>query len=184
MHHRRVPLLASVSVVILAACGHGPATPSPTPTPTAKPSASSTAGGTQTAVVLHAFEASLTAFDVAVREMNPDDPQIPATATDDQVIHELTTLNSWKVQGITAKGDLPHVIDSHVVSMTAATAQVKGCVYDPGVLIYKATGKDVPTNTAGQFYIDVDASLVLAEGAWKISKSQTQSEVTACLSGY
>jgi len=184
VHRRCVPLLALASSATLTACGHGPATPSATPMATAKPSANSAAGGAQTALVLHAFEASLVAFDVAVREMNPDDPEIPATATGDQVVHELTTLNSWKIQGITAKGDLPHVIDSHVVSTTMTTAQVKGCVYDPGVLIYKTTGKDVPTNTAGQFYIDVDASLTLAGGAWKIAKSETQSEVTACLPGY
>lgn len=183
MHHRRVPLLASASVAILAACGHGPATPSPTPTLTAKPSVSAT-GGTQNALVLQAFESSLVAFDTAAREMNPDDPKVPATATGDQVIHELTTLNSWKVQGITAKGDLPHVINSQVVSTTPTTAQVKACVYDPSIFIYAATGKAAPNSAAGQYYFDIDATLSLVSDVWKVSSSKTQSEFNACLPGY
>lgn len=184
MHRRCVPLLALATSVMLTACGHGPATPSRTPTATAEPSASSTAGTAQTMLVLQAFESSLIAFDTAAREMNPDDPKVPATATGDQVIHELTTLNSWKIQGITAKGDLPHVIDSHVVSMTPTTAQVKACVYDPSTFIYAATGKDAPNSAAGQYYFDIDATLALVADVWKVSSSKTQSEFNACLPGY
>jgi hypothetical protein len=180
------PLLGAA--VVLAGCGDGGSTsrstagPTPTalqstPTPTSSPD-------TQNALILHAFETSVVAFDVAVREMNPDDPAIPASTTGDQVVHELTTLNSWKAQGITAKGDLPRVIDSKLLSSSAATATVRACVYDPGVLIYKATGATVPTNVTGQFYVDVDATLDLVGGVWKVSHTTTQSEVDACLPGY
>lgn len=186
MHYRHAPRLALVSVaaVCVAACGHGGSTPTPRPTPTTRSTSSATATGTQTELALQAFESSVLAFDTAAREMNPDDPKIPATATGDQVIHELTTLNSWKLQGITAKGDLPHVVDSRVTSMSTTTAQVKACVHDPSVFIYAATGKPAPYNAAGQSYFDIDATLTFVTGFWKVSSSKTQSEFNSCLPGY
>src|SRR5438445_6941060 len=110
---RPFAIAAVVSVAgVLAGCGDGGTSRSTgTPSPVAVHSAATQTGSpaTNDALILHAFEASVVAFDVAVREMNPDDPAIPATTTGDQVVHALTTLNSWKLQGITAKGDLPHV---------------------------------------------------------------------------
>ena len=170
-----------------AACGGNAATTSSTApvssAPTIAPTLSPTPDPNATAA-LAAFAASVTAFDQAVRDMNPDDPKIPATTTGDQVIHELTTLHSWKIQGITAKGDLPRVVGSHIVSLTADTAELMACVYDPSVLIYATTGQPVPTNTAGQFYVDTHASLKLDMGHWKISRSTTQTETAGCLPGY
>ncbi len=183
--HSTIATIAGAT--LLAACGtNGGAQPSARARPTlnqttATPTASRDA---EDALVLRAIADWAIAFDSAVREMNPDDPRLPATATGKQLVRNLTTLNQWKIEGITAKGDLPHVIDSRVEARTATTANIKACIYDPGILIYKATGRDAPTNAAGQFYVDFAATLELIGGTWKVSDSNTQSEYSACLPGF
>lgn len=173
--------------LLVSACGGTATATSLTATVSSPPTASPTASPTpdpSVAAVLRVFGAAGLAFDQAVRAMNPEDPRIPATATGAQLIHELTTLHQWKIAGITAKGDLPKVLTSHVVSMTASTAEVAGCVYDPGVLIYATTGQLVPTNTGGQFYVDEHVTLTIVDGVWKVSDSTTQTESSGCLAGY
>src|SRR5690242_5422238 len=122
-HNNALALAALTSgVLFIAGCGgnQSSGTPTPsahstsTPTPSASPSAD--------APLVKAVSDWSLAFDSAVRAMNPDDPGLPATATGNQLVHDLTTLHSWQIQGITAKGDLPRVLDGHVETMTAKTA--------------------------------------------------------------
>ena len=172
---------------LFVACGGNATTTSSTAIAASRSPDAPTASPTPdplVSAVLSAYEASVVAYDKAVREMNPEEPAIPATTTGNQVIHELTTLNQWKLQGITSKGDPPRVLDSHVVSSAANTADVVACVYDPGILIYASTGKSVPTNFAGQFYVNARATLKLVSGTWKVSDSKGQTEGSGCLAGY
>ena len=143
--------LLAASAVLLAACGSGPsASPDTTSRPSAGSSTSTSAPTSSSdpsqAAVLAAYRAAWAAFEHALVEANPEDPQLAATMVDPQLQSVKANLLADQRQGIVGRG--PTTLHPKVSAVSSNSATVVDCAYSATELVYKATGKPVPPVTS------------------------------------
>ena len=167
-----VVTLLAASAVLLAACGSGPsASPDTTSRPSVAPSTSTSAPTSSSdpsqAAVLAAYRAAWAAFEHALAEANPEDPQLAATMVDPQLQSVKANLLADQRQGIVGRG--PTTLHPKVSAVSSNSATVVDCAYRATELVYKATGKPVPPVTSPE-NDGVTSTLVRSGGTWKVSK--------------
>ena len=164
------PAILAVCGALLAACGGGgSAATSTTDRPT---SASSTSAATSTtdpatAAVLAAYRAGWAAFEHALADANPEDPELAATMVPPQLTGVRANLTVDRQQGMVGRGTF--TLHPKVVSLSATTVRVVDCAYSTSVLVYAKTGKPVPPITPPE-NDGVSSELILTGGAWKVYK--------------
>ena len=117
--------------------------------------------------MLAAYRAAWSAFDSAASDANPEDPALAATMVDPQLQSVKANLLADQRQGIVGRGNF--ALHPKITALSATSATVADCVYSTAVLVYKATGKQVPPVTPPE-NDGVTATLVLSGGSWKVSK--------------
>ncbi len=166
---------ALVGTCALAGCSnsHGDATGHPTTTaPSASTSTTSTPSSTNTtpsadSAVLAAYRAGWAAFEHALADANPENPELAATMVPPQLTGVRANLTVDRQQGMVGRGSF--TLHPKVVSLSATTARVVDCAYSTSVLVYAKTGKPVPPLTPPE-NDGVSSELILTGGAWKVYK--------------
>lgn len=166
---------ALVGTCALAGCSnsHGDATGHPTTTaPPVSTSTTSTPSSTNTtpsadSAVLAAYRAGWAAFEHALADANPDDPELAATMVPPQLTGVRANLTVDRQQGMVGRGSF--ALHPKVVSLSATTARVVDCAYSTSVLVYAKTGKPVPPITPPE-NDGVSSELTFTGGAWKVYK--------------
>jgi dihydroxyacetone kinase len=161
--------VASLSLLVSACGGSNSAAP---PTTRANPTSSINASATTTTdanatAVLQAYRASWSAFERALADANPADPDLAATMVDPQLQSVKANLLADQRQGIVGRGAT--TLHPKITALSATSAAVVDCAYSATELVYKATGKPVPPVTPPE-NDGVTATLVLSGGTWKVSK--------------
>jgi hypothetical protein len=155
---------------LVSACGGSKSAAPPTtrakPTTTTSAPATTTTDPTTTAV-LHAYRAGWAAFEQALADANPNDPQLTATMVDPQLTGVRANLVADQQQGMVGRGTF--TLHPKLVSLSATTATVVDCAYSTSVLVYAKTGKPVPPITPPE-NDGVQSELVLTGGVWKVYK--------------
>jgi endonuclease/exonuclease/phosphatase (EEP) superfamily protein YafD len=128
--------------------------------------------------VLIAYRAAWSAFEHALADANPQDPELATTMVDPQLQSVKANLLADQRQGIVGRGTT--TLHPKVTALSAVTATVVDCAYSSTELVYKATGKPVPPTTPPE-NDGVTATLVLSGGSWRVSK-QTVTDGT-CVPG-
>ena len=168
---RRLVVPAGILAVcgaLLAACGGGgSAATSTTDRPTAASSTSTSTTDPATAAVLAAYRAGWAAFEHALADANPEDPELAATMVDPQLQQVKANLLADQRQGMVGRGTT--TLHPKVTALSATSATVVDCAYSSAELVYQATGKPVPPVTPPE-NDGVTSTLVLSGGAWKVSK--------------
>ena len=165
--------MAAAGSLLLAACGNGTGSadashPSSTaPRPNSATKATSTTGGGTEAAVLAAYRAGWAAFEHAMADANPEDPELAATMVDPQLTGVRANLAADQQQGMVGRGTF--TLHPKITSLAPTTATVVDCAYSTSVLVYAKTGKPVPPITPPE-NDGVQATLVLTGGTWKVSK--------------
>lgn len=161
--------IASLSL-LAAACGGSKSAAPPTtrakPTTTTSASATTTTDPTTTAV-LAAYRAGWAAFEHALADTNPEDPELAATMVAPQLTGVRANLVADQQQGMVGKGTF--TLHPKITSLSATTATVVDCAYSTSVLVYAKTGKPVPPITPPE-NDGVQSELVLTGGVWKVYK--------------
>lgn len=172
------PVLALLSVSVLAGCASAYAPPSPTavmhtPTPTAE---------LMKATIITAYNARWAAFVHAAETSNADDPALAATMVDPLLSATRQNLAAQKAQGIVGRGDITP--QPHVDTMTPTTAVVLDCAYSQNIQVYAATDQPVPGQPGGTApeYDGARTTMVLTSQGWKASDSTVQ--LGSCPPGY
>lgn len=167
------------SALILVACGTpgaatvvSPPSRSPTPAPATNPA---------DAAVVAAYRNATAAFVHAGQTMNPDDPELPATMSGQELSTVTKNLLVDKAGGLVARGDIT-LTDPHVVANDGQTATLRDCQYSGILLVDAKTGQGAPGVANGPQYIAVTATFVLTNGVWK--ESQQDGKVGPCPIGY
>jgi hypothetical protein len=119
------------------------------------------------AAVLAAYRAGWAAFEHALADANPEDPELSATMVPPQLTGVRANLTVDRQQGMVGRGSF--TLHPKVVSLSATTARVVDCAYSTSVLVYQATGKPVPPITPPE-NDGVSSELILTGGAWKVYK--------------
>jgi hypothetical protein len=117
--------------------------------------------------VLAAYGAGWAAFEHALADANPEDPELTATMVAPQLTGVRANLVADQQQGMVGKGTF--TLHPKITSLSATTATVIDCAYSTSVLVYAKTGKPVPPITPPE-NDGVLSELVLSGGAWKVSK--------------
>ena len=163
----------------MASCGGNAASDTSHPTTTrAKPTTTTSVPVTSTTLaptstaVLQAYRAGWAAFEQALADANPSDPELAATMVEPQLRSVRANLFADKKAGMVARGTT--TLHPKITALSATTATVVDCVYSEAELLYAATGKPVPPVTPPE-YDGVRATLVLSRSTWKVSK-QTVTE--------
>jgi hypothetical protein len=158
--------------VLLAACGGGGS--SATATTDRPTSATSTSAATSTstadpatAAVVAAYRAGWAAFEHALADANPEDPELAATMVDPQLQQVKANLLADQRQGMVGRGMT--TLHPKVTALSATSATVVDCAYSSAELVYQATGKPVPPVTPPE-NDGVTSTLELSGGTWKVSK--------------
>jgi hypothetical protein len=128
---------------------------------------SSTTANSLTSEVAAAYRASWAAFERALADANPEDPELPATMVDPQLQSVKANLLADQRQGIVGRG--PTTLHPKVTEISSTSATVVDCAYSETELVYQATGKPVPPVTPPE-NDGVTATLVSSGGTWKVSK--------------
>ncbi len=170
--HTRAAVVAAVCslAILISACG---STPSGAPaTTTAKPATTTRVSSTSTTLdaasaVLVAYRAAWAAFEHALTDANPSDPELAATMVDPQLQGVRANLLADRRQGIIGRGTT--TLHPRIVALTATTATVVDCAYSTAELVYASTGKPVPPITPPE-NDGVRSNLVLLGSTWKVSK--------------
>ncbi|MCU4187347.1 hypothetical protein K6U06_23495 [Acidiferrimicrobium sp. IK] len=165
---------ALVSLSLLAGCSGskgaadtgGTTSPTSSSTTASATPASTTASPT-TAAVLAAYRAGWAAFEHALTDANPEDPELMATMVAPQLTGVRANLAADQQQGMVGRGTF--TLHPKITSLAATTATVVDCAYSTSVLVYAKTGKPVPPITPPE-NDGVQATLVLTGGTWKVSK--------------
>ncbi|MGH8995126.1 MAG: hypothetical protein ACRDYB_03685 [Acidimicrobiales bacterium] len=157
--------------VALAACG-GSGKPKAQPATTASTSPSTTFPATSTstssaAAVLAAYRAGWMAFQHALADANPEDPELAATIVDPQLQSVKANLLADRAQGIVGRGST--TLHPKVTALSSTSATVVDCVYSTTELVYAKTGRPVPPVTPPE-NDGVTSKLVLTGGVWKVYK--------------
>jgi hypothetical protein len=163
----------------LSACGSTPSG-APSTTGTKAPIASTSIPVTSTtlaptsAAVLSAYRAGWAAFEHALADANPSDPELAATMVDPQLQGVRANLLADRRAGMVGRGAT--TLHPKIIALSATTATVVDCAHSAAELIYAATGKPVPPVTPPE-NDGVRSTLVLSGSTWKVSK-QTVTEGT------
>jgi hypothetical protein len=164
-------MIVAASSLLLAACGAGSGdashSSSSVPRRTSATNATSTPGGGADAAVLAAYRAEWAAFEHALADANPEDPELLATMVAPQLTGVRANLAVDQQQGMVGRGTF--TLHPKITSLAATTATVVDCAYSTSVLVYAKTGKPVPPITPPESD-GVQATLVLTGGTWKVSK--------------
>lgn len=153
------------SSLVFCACG-GSLTAAP-PTTRARPTTITTTVDPTSVAVLQAYRAGWAAFEHALADANPGDPELTATMVDQQLLGVKGNLLADQRQGIIGKGTT--TLHPKITSLTGTTASVVDCVYSTTELVYLSTGKPVPPITPPE-NDGVQSTLVLTGGTWKVDK--------------
>ena len=177
---RSASIAAALSLSLaLSACGSTPSG-SPATTGTKAPIASTSIPATTTTLaptsvaVLNAYRAGWAAFEHALADANPSDPELAATMVDPQLQSVKAYLFADKRAGMVGRGTT--TLHPKIAALSATTATVVDCAYSRAELLYATTGKPVPPVTPPE-KDGVRATLVLSGSTWKVSK-QTVTEGT------
>jgi hypothetical protein len=136
-------------------------------TSSGRTTSSSTTTETTTSAVLAAYRAGWAAFEHALADANPEDPELPAIMVDPQLQQVKGNLLADQQQGMVGRGTT--TLHPKVTALSATSATVVDCAYSTAELVYKATGKPVPPITPPE-NDGVTSTLVLSGGTWKVSK--------------
>lgn len=161
---------ALVGICALAGCGssRSAADARSNATSTSETTKSSTAtASAATLAVLAAYRASWSAFENALAEANPSDPELTATMVDPQLEGVKANLLADQRQGIVGRGTF--ALHPKITALTATTATVVDCAYSTSVLVYAGTDKPVPPITPPE-NDGVQSTLVLSRSTWKVAK--------------
>ena len=179
---RSASIAATLSLSLaLSACG-STRSGAPSTTGTKAPTASTSIPATTTtttlaptsAAVLSAYRAGWAAFEHALADANPSDPELAATMVDPQLQSVKANLFADKRAGMVARGTT--TLHPKITALSATTATVVDCAYSRAELLYATTGKPVPPVTPPE-NDGVRATLVLSGSTWKVAK-QTVTEGT------
>ena len=159
---------ALVGLLVLAGCSgpSGDKAPQRTTSTSSAQTTSSTADPTA-AAVLQAYRAEWAAFEHALADANPEDPELLATMVAPQLTGVRANLAVDQQQGMVGRGNF--TLHPKITSLAATTATVVDCAYSTSVLVYAKTSKPVPPITPPESD-GVQATLVLTGGTWKVSK--------------
>jgi hypothetical protein len=166
-------ILAACGALLTACGGGGSAATSTTDRPTSVSSTSTSAATSTstadpaTAAVLGAYRAGWAAFEHALADANPEDPELTATMVDPQLQQVKANLLADQRQGMVGRGTT--TLHPKVTALSASSATVVDCAYSSAELVYQATGKPVPPLTPPE-NDGVTSTLVLSGGTWKVSK--------------
>jgi len=116
---------------------------------------------------LEAYRAGWAAFEHALTDANPEDPELMATMVAPQLTGVRANLLADQQQGMEGRGTF--TLHPKIASLTATTATVVDCAYSTSVLVYAKTGKPVPPITPPE-NDGVQATLALTGSTWKVSK--------------
>ena len=130
-------------------------------------SSSTTTPPRSVSAVLAAYRAGWAAFEHALADANPEDPELAATMVPPQLTGVRANLTVDRQQGMVGRGSF--VLHPKIVSLSATTARVVDCAYSTSVLVYAKTGKPVPPITPPE-NDGVSSELTLTGGAWKVYK--------------
>ncbi len=117
--------------------------------------------------MLAAYRAGWAAFEHALADANPEDPELSATMVDPELQQVKANLLADQRQGMVGRGTT--TLHPKVTALSAASATVVDCAYSTAELVYQATGKPVPPVTPPESD-GVTSTLVLAGGTWKVAK--------------
>lgn len=172
-------LMLVTAALLLDACGGG-GTSSTATTVRAEPSSSTATTNTPSssstttmptdpaaAGVLAAYRAGWAAFEHALADANPEDPELAATMVDPQLQQVKANLLADRRQGMVGRGMT--TLHPKLTALSATSATVVDCAYSSAALVYQATGKPVPPVTPPE-NDGVTSTLVLSGGTWKVSK--------------
>lgn len=153
------------SSLAFCACGGSP-TAAP-PTTRAQPTTTTTTDDPTSVAVLQAYRASWNAFEHALADANPANPELAATMLDPQLEGVKANLVADQRQGIVDQGTF--ALHPKITALSATAATVVDCAYSTSVLVYASTGKPVPPITPPE-NDGVQSSLVLTGSTWKVAK--------------
>jgi hypothetical protein len=163
-----------VGLCALAGCSSSPGTDSAnstttstSATTTSAPSSSTTNTQSASRAVLAAYRAGWAAFEHALANANPEDPELSATMVDPQLQQVKANLFADQRQGTVGRGTF--TLHPKVTAVSATSATVVDCAYSTAELVYEATGKPVPPITPPE-NDGVTSTLVLSGGTWKVYK--------------
>jgi hypothetical protein len=117
--------------------------------------------------VLSAYRAGWAAFEHALADANPEDPDLPATMADPELQQVKANLLADQRQGMVGRGTF--TLHPKVTAVSGTSATFVDCAYSTAELVYEATGKPVPPVTPPQ-NDGVTSTLVLSGGTWKVYK--------------
>lgn len=165
---------ALAGLCALAGCSSSPGADSATSTApstsaatTSTSSASTSATESASSAVLTAYRAGWTAFEHALADANPSDPELTATMVDPELQQVKANLLADQRQGMVGRGTF--TLHPKVTALSATSATVVDCAYSTAELVYRATGKAVPPVTPPE-NDGVTSTVVLSAGTWKVAK--------------
>jgi len=179
---RSASIAAALSLSLaVSACASTPSG-SPSTTGTKAPIASTSVPATTTTTtlaptsvaVLNAYRAGWAAFEHALADANPSDPELAATMVDPQLQGVRANLLADRKAGMVGRGTT--TLHPKIIALSATTATVVDCAHSTAELLYATTGKPVPPVTPPE-NDGVRSILVLSGSTWKVSK-QTVTEGT------
>lgn len=177
-HGRRVGgatvIAALVSLCALAGCSsshdaagaHNTGT-SIAPSTTTPASTTSTTTMSSASAVLAAYRTGWAAFEHALADANPEDPELPAAMVNPELQQVKANLLADQQQGMVGRGTF--TLHPKITALSVTSATVVDCAYSTAELVYLATGKPVPPVTPPE-NDGVTSTLVLSGGTWKVSK--------------
>ena len=130
-------------------------------------SSSTTTPPRSVSAVLAAYRAGWAAFEHALADANPEDPELAATMMPPQLTGVRANLTVDRQQGMVGRGSF--TLHPKVVSLSATTATIVDCAYSTSVLVYAKTGTPVPPITPPE-NDGVSSELILTGGVWKVYK--------------
>jgi hypothetical protein len=163
-----------VGLCALAGCSNSRAadssstTSSTSSTSTTTTSTSSTPPpSSATSAVIAAYRAGWAAFEHALADANPEDPELPATMVDPELQQVKANMLADQQHGMVGRGTT--TLHPKITALSTTSATVVDCAYSTAELVYQATGKPVPPVTPPE-NDGVTSTLVLSSGSWKVSK--------------
>lgn len=162
-----------VALCALAGCSNSHRAADSVNTTTSSTSATSTTAPSSTTksspstAVLAAYRAGWAAFEHALADANPEDPELAATMVDPELQQVKANMLADQQHGMVGRGTF--TLHPKVTALSATSATVVDCAYSTAELVYQATGKPVPPITPPE-NDGVTSTLVLSGGTWKVSK--------------
>ncbi|MBV9661046.1 MAG: hypothetical protein JO337_07810 [Acidimicrobiales bacterium] len=117
--------------------------------------------------MLDAYRAGWAAFEHALADANPEDPELAGTMVDPELQQVKANMLADQLHGMVGRGTT--TLHPKITALSAMSATVVDCAYSTAELVYQATGKPVPPVTPPESD-GVTSTLVLSGGSWKVSK--------------